>query len=59
MIYLPDPYSENSISLAGLNLEVVEQIQLLGVIISSNLKWQANILSICSRAMAKGGEASG
>ena len=37
----------------GNNLEVVDRTRLLGVIISSDIRWQANTLSMCSGAMAK------
>ena len=37
----------------GKNLEVVEQTRLLGVVLSSDLRWRANTMSVCSRAMAK------
>ena len=34
-------------------LEVVEETRLLGIIITSDLRWEANTLSICTKAMAK------
>ena len=37
----------------GNNLDVADQTRLLGVIISSDLRWQANTMSMCSRAMAR------
>ena len=37
----------------GQNLEIEEETRLLGVIISSDLRWEANTLAICSKAMTK------
>ena len=37
----------------GQNLEVVEETRLLGVVLTSDLRWDANTRSVCSRAMAK------
>ena len=37
----------------GQNLEVVEETRLLGVVLTSDLRWEANTRSVCSRAMAK------
>ena len=35
------------------HLQVVEETRLLGVVLSSDLRWQANTTTLCSRAMAK------
>ena len=35
------------------HLQVVEETRLLGVVLSSDLRWQANTTALCSRAMAK------
>ena len=34
-------------------LQVVEETRLLGVVLSSDLRWQANTTALCSRAMAR------
>ena len=34
-------------------LEVVEKTRLLGIILTSDLRWEANTLFICTKAMAK------
>ena len=34
-------------------LEVVEEVKLLGVTVSSNLKWHAHVADVCKRAHAK------
>ena len=37
----------------GQNLEIVEESRLLGLIISTDLRWEANTMAICSKAMTK------
>ena len=37
----------------GQNLETVEETRLLGLVLSSDLRWETNTTSICSKAMAK------
>ena len=37
----------------GQILDVVEKTRLLGIVITSDLRWQANTLSICTKAMNK------
>ena len=34
-------------------LQVVEETKLLGIVVTSNLKWEANTLHICQKAMSK------
>ena len=35
------------------NLEVVEETRLLGIVISSDLRWHSNTMSICKKALSK------
>ena len=34
-------------------LDVVEETRLLGIVLTPDLRWQANTLSICTKAMSK------
>ena len=35
------------------HLQVVEETRLLGVVLTSDLRWQANTTALCSKAMAR------
>ena len=51
--FLRVPMEFDALSSSGLNIEIVQTFKLLGVIISSDLTWNAHVDYICTKASGK------
>jgi hypothetical protein len=48
--FLRVPMEFDALSSSGLNIEIVQTFKLLGVIVSSDLTWNAHVDYICTKA---------